>query len=109
MNKIIIGRLFESFTELERAIKTAKMALCNKDNPPRELMERIRSYEGILEKQRSLANALCSHVSDSNWDEVDRHVKIINALSSMIRDDAREVVSGMRPMFSPEEREAMFT
>ncbi len=109
MNKLIISRLFESFSELDRAIRTAKTALSRKKNPPKELLDRIDSYEQILNKQRALAGELCRYVTEGNWNEVARHVTLINSLSSMIRDDAREVVAGIQPVFSPEEREAIFS
>ena len=109
MDKLIVSRLLDSFSELEQAIHSAKAALAKKPDPSKNLLERISAYEGILEKQRMLASALCRHVSSGNWDEVSRHVRIINGLSSMIRDDAREVVSGIRPNLSREEREAMLS
>lgn len=97
VNKVIISRLFESFNELERAIVSAKQTLENKSEPPKDILARIASYEDILDKQRSLATALCGHSSLGNWDEVARHIKLINGLSAMIRDDAREILSGSRP------------
>ena len=94
MKQIIVQRLFQSFVELERAIKFAKMTLKKKQNVPAHLLKRIDEYETILEKQRTLATALCGHACLGNWDEVARHVRIINGLSGMIRDDAREVIAG---------------
>ena len=93
MNKLLINRLFESFNELERAIQTAKSTLEKKKEPPKDLLERIFNYEQILSKQRNLATSLCGHSALGNWDEVARHVRIINGLSAMIRDDAREILS----------------
>jgi hypothetical protein len=109
VNKLILGRLFESFTELERAIYSAKVTLAAKESQPTELLERIANYERILAKQKSLASALCTFISSGNWEEVDRHVKLINGLSSMIRDDAREIVAGFRPKLSHEEKELMLS
>ena len=103
MNKIIISRLFESFNELERAIVSARQTLEKKSEPPKEILARIANYEGILEKQRTLATALCGHSSLGNWDEVARHVKLINGLSAMIRDDAREILCGTKPVVAEEE------
>ena len=105
MKKIVIRRLFQSFVELERAIVSATATLAGKSNPPKELIERIRQYEEILDKQRTLATVLCGHAALGNWPEVQRHVKLINALSLMIRDDAREVLSGYHPQNPPEERQ----
>ena len=109
MKKIVIKRLFESFAELERAIKSAKKTLEKNVNAPPEILERIESYEEILEKQQNLATALCGHASLGNWDEVSRHVRLINGLSAMIRDDARDVISGMRMPLSANERELMLS
>ncbi|MFN8391073.1 MAG: hypothetical protein U0136_12355 [Bdellovibrionota bacterium] len=103
MNKIIISRLFESFNELERAIVSARQTLEQKSEPPQDLLARITTYEQILDKQRSLATALCGHSSLGNWDEVSRHIKLINGLSSMIRDDAREILAGTKPAVEAEE------
>lgn len=109
MKQTIIKRLFDSFAELERAICSARATLANKENPPKDLMEHIEQYEGILDKQRSLATALCGYASLGNWEEVARHVKLINGLSAMIRDDAREILAGFRPTLTSEEREMMLS
>ena len=110
VNKVIITRLFDSFHELERAILTAKATLETKDQPPADLLTRIDSYQQILEKQRTLATTLCGHVSLGNWDEVARHIKLINGLSSMIRDDAREILAAVNnPPASAESRELLLS
>lgn len=93
MSGNIIERLFASFTELEQAIDSAKDTLARKDNVPQQIFERLQSYDGILVKQRSLALALREHMNSGNWDEVSRHVSLINGLSAMIRDDARSILS----------------
>lgn len=93
MESSIIERLFSSFQDLEQAIGSAKRTLAKKDGVPAEVMRRIESYDEILAKQRSLAGALCDHISKQNWDEVTRHVGLINGLSAMIRDDARSILS----------------
>lgn len=96
MKNLAIKRIFDSFSELENALSTAKRALENCENPPHDLLERISAYERVLEKQRNLATSLCGHATFGDWDEVARHIRIINGLSVMIRDDAREVVSAMQ-------------
>ena len=107
MKKIVIKRLFQSFIELDRAIASAKATLANRKDAPQELLERIRSYEEILDKQRSLATSLCGHASLGNWEEVSRHVKLINGLSYMIRDDARDILAGAKAPRVTEERAMM--
>lgn len=107
MKHVIIDRLFESFRELERAIISAKKTLEKRENPPEELLSRMAHYEDILGKQKSLATSLCGHASLGNWEEVSRHVKLINGLSTMIRDDAREIVAGYRTRLNRDEREEL--
>lgn len=91
----IINRLFSSFTELETAINSAKETLAKRENVPADVVKRLDSYDGILLKQRKLANELCEHITAGNWDEVTRHVGLINGLSAMIRDDARAILSSL--------------
>jgi len=105
VKKVAIKKLFESFEELEKAITSARRTLAKKKSLDPELLCRIEVYENILRKQRMLAADLCGHVAVENWSEVSRHIQLINGLSSMIRDDAREVLTGLRPTLSTEEKE----
>ncbi len=91
----IINRLYRSFEELEVAISSAKKTLQAKSNVPESVIERINSYDGILDKQRKLAQKLCLFINEGDWDEVARHVGLINGLSAMIRDDARAILSSL--------------
>ena len=91
----IIERLFASFGELEKAIDSAKVTLAKKESIPAEIVERLHSYDGILVKQRALAVTLCEHINKGNWDEVTRHVGLINGLSALIRDDARAILGSL--------------
>ena len=95
MQSNIIERLFSSFEELETAISSAKKTLAKREVVPTEIMRRLNSYDGILLKQRVLAQKLCEHINSCNWDEVSRHVSLINGLSAMIRDDARAILSSL--------------
>ena len=95
MQSNIIDRLYASFQDLETAIESAKSTLAKKKNVPEEILERLNSYDGILAKQRGLASELCGHIEHGNWDEVSRHVSLINGLSAMIRDDARAILSAL--------------
>ena len=91
----IIDRLFNSFADLEKAIESAKATLAKKESIPAEIVERLNSYDGILSKQRGLAAKLCEHINSGNWDEVSRHVSLINGLSALIRDDARAILTSI--------------
>lgn len=104
----IIERLFASFGELEKAISSARATLSTKESVPEEIVKRLDSYDGILEKQRNLAQQLCEHINNGNWDEVSRHVGLINGLSAMIRDDARLILSSLSTNNSVDEDEMNF-
>ena len=91
----IIERLFTSLNHLDEAINKAKNHLKDKEIVPKELLDRINSYDEILLKQKSLANALSEHINNKNIDEINRHVLLINGLSEMIRDDARDILSSL--------------
>ncbi len=97
INPNIIQKLFQSFTDLEDAIGSAKVTLAKRGEIPTEIMERLDSYDGILVKQRTLAEELCTHINKGDWDEVSRHVGLINSLSAMIRDDAKAILSLIKP------------
>ena len=96
---------------MERAIESARTSLSAKQDVPSEIMERLASYDHILIKQRGLASALCEHIKFGNWDEVSRHVGLINGLSAMIRDDARSILSSLNDantQKAPESEEEIF-
>ncbi|RMG40312.1 MAG: hypothetical protein D6719_11340 [Candidatus Dadabacteria bacterium] len=103
MQDNIIRRLFSSFSDLERAINSARRSLEKKGAIPEEIVNRLKSYDTILAKQRKLATDLCVHISNGDWDEVSRHVSLINGLSAMIRDDARAILSALSLNSDPAE------
>ena len=90
----VIDKLLESFQKLEECISVTQTVLREKPGIPKEVVCRIEQYSEIVDKQRSLATALRTHLTNRDWKEVSRHVRLINALSSMIRDDAKEILSG---------------
>jgi hypothetical protein len=91
----IINKLFSSFSELEQAILQAKVTLSKKDSVPEFIVERLNSYDSILEKQRELASNLCFYIEQKNTPEIGRHVGLINQLSQMIRDDAKDILGAL--------------
>lgn len=104
MKNIIVNKLFDSFVQLERAITSAKSTLERKEDVPQEIVDRISYYEEILKKQRALAVSLCRHLARGNWDEVSRHMRLINGLSAMIRDDARDILAQRQLEPAPQAR-----
>lgn len=105
----IVERLFNSFTDLETAIESAKETLKKKESVPQEVIERLNSYDSILAKQRRLADEMCQFIEAGDWDEVSRHVSLINGLSAMIRDDARSILSGLQLNSDPVKEEEDIT
>jgi hypothetical protein len=89
----VIKRLLSSFVELESAIDSARSSLSSKGSVPPSIFERLDSYDTILSKQRELADNLSDKIEEGEWEEVARLVKLINGLSSMIRDDAHSILS----------------
>ncbi len=88
----VVKRLFRSLDDLEQSVIIAKKVLSSKDPIPLDILRRVSNYEEILVKQRILAKKLCSHIVGNDWDEVSRHVKLINGLSLMIHEDAKSLV-----------------
>ena len=94
MSEKLIDKLLESFDELDRCISVTKSVLEHKKGVPGEVIDRVNQYTEIVGKQRGLAVELRGFIANQNWDEVARHVKLINGLSTMIRDDAQAILSG---------------
>ena len=89
----VVKRLFESFDELERTVLVAKQALSLRSPSAVGVMARLSSYEEMITKQRRLAEALCNHIASGNWDEVSRHIKLINGFSALVSEDAIHAAS----------------
>lgn len=98
----LVDKLLESFNELDRCITHTRTALAEKNGVPEDILSRVEQYSSIVSKQRDLALGLREHLSLQNWDEVARHVRLINGLSGMIRDDAQAILGGARDSASPE-------
>ena len=94
MSAALVNKLLDSFNELERCINLTKEVLAAKKSVPAEVIERVNQYSSIVARQRELAHGLKVHIDEQNWEEVARHVKLINGLSSMIRDDAQAILLG---------------
>lgn len=106
MKSLVIDKLFDSLQDLDRAIGSARKTFERKDEPPKEVLNRLESYQSMLDKQRTLLIALCNFANAGNWTEVSRHIRLINGLSQMIRDDAQEMLCGLDkpiPTFAPRE------
>jgi len=94
MSDSLVEKLLGSFDELENCIEITRDVLGTKEGVPSDVIERIEQYSGIVEKQPGLAHELRALIDGEDWDEVGRRVKLINGLSSMIRDDAYAILEG---------------
>ncbi len=94
MSESLVDKLLKSFDDLDRCITVTRDVLTTKQGVPEDVVQRVNQYADIVRKQRDLALSLRSHLSTQNWEEVTRHVRLINGLSSMIRDDAQAILSG---------------
>jgi hypothetical protein len=92
MEVVVLDRLLESLNELENSITAAQRAVLKGGVRP-EIEARLRQYEAMLVRQRQLAISLDELISQNEWEAVNRSVRLINGISSMLRDDAREVVA----------------
>jgi len=92
MSNPLVDKLLSSFDELERSISVTKDNLSVKPGVPADVLERLNQYSDIVSKQRDLAQELRGHIEAARWEEVARAVKVINGLSSMIRDDAQQIL-----------------
>ena len=91
----IISKLNDSLDELETSVSRAKKALTIKQPIPLDVVKRISSYEDIISKQRILSQRLSGFIAQGEWDEVTRHVKLINGLSAMIHEDATALLKNL--------------
>ena len=93
MSDSLVEKLLGSFDELDKCIAVTKQVLSQKDGVPEDVVLRVNQYSDIVTKQRGLAHELREHLDNQNWDEVGRRVRLINGLSSMIRDDAQAILA----------------
>lgn len=96
-HKDILQKLFASFSELEKAISSARNSLSNRESVPNQIFERLNTYDSILEQQREMAFDLCRQLDLGRTDHIKSTVAKINGLSQLIRDDARETLSLLNP------------
>ena len=93
MSAELVDRLIKSFDDLENCIEVTKQVLRQKDGVPSDVISRVEQYTDVVAKQRGLASELQAYIDNQNWEEVARHVKLINGMSAMIRQDAQSILS----------------
>lgn len=101
-----IEQLFSSMNGLGAAIKSAREKLALRSGIVPGIVERLDSYDSILDKQRDLAVQLCRHLNSGDVAEVERLVALINGLSRFVSEDVRDVLSGLK-LKTPESSEEL--
>lgn len=102
----IVERLYRSFADLESAISGARETLRSKTDVPAHVFQRLDSYDEIIARQRGLARDLEQHIAAGDMLEISRHVMIINSLSGMIIDDAKQILASLSSL---SERDALLS
>jgi hypothetical protein len=100
----IVERLYRSFADLEAAISGARETLRLKTDVPADVFQRLDSYDEIIARQRGLARDLEQFIAAGDMLEISRHVMIINSLSGMIIDDAKQILASLSSL---SERDAL--
>lgn len=93
MSVTLVNKLLSSFDELDRCIHLTLEVFANNDNISPDIVNRVEQYSAIVTKQRLLAKELELHIERNEFADVSRVVKLINGLSSMIKDDAQAILA----------------
>lgn len=101
-SQTLVDKLLESFDQLDTCIAHTSTELSQKKDVPQDVLTRVEQYKEIVAKQRELAVGLRQYLASQNWDEVSRHVRLINALSGMIREDAQAILASANTGFTAE-------
>ncbi|MDR2338186.1 MAG: hypothetical protein LBE20_06025 [Deltaproteobacteria bacterium] len=89
----VIKKLNDSLDNLENSVQTAKGVICKQEVVPADILRRILNYEEVISKQRGLVNKLIIMLERGKSEEAIHLIKIINGLSSMIFEDANDLIN----------------
>lgn len=88
-----LRRLCRSINDLEKAVQTARITLSKKPACPRTTFDRLDVYLTIIEKQRDIIPDIVRLMQSDPKDELFMAIRRVNALSEMVRDDARDLLA----------------
>lgn len=89
-----VEQLFVSIEALRAAVVKARenLSLVAEDMVDKEsILNHFRDYEEILNKQENFAHELIAELKKNNLEGVHRYCRLINGMSVMIRDDAKDI------------------
>lgn len=95
MNYGFLVSLISSLRELENSIRNAYSIVASRHPVNRDTLDRLEHYRSVIIKQRSLALDVIEAVNQKRWNEVKRHLKLINAMSELLHHDARNLVDSL--------------
>ena len=91
----MVNKMYESAVEIERSMRLAKRAALRQDPVPLLVLKRIAEVEEILDTQKKLALKTADYLSNGQFDEVHRATRLISGFSTMIHDDARQILEAV--------------
>lgn len=91
-----IAKLEKSIAHLEVAVFAARERLAQKFGVKHPTVMRLNEYLPSIQEQRKYIEQLQEAIKIQNFDEVSRLVVLINSISYMIKDDARDVLLEMQ-------------
>ena len=94
INQLLIARekIASSLVDLENSVLSAHEQFSRKYGAIHEHTLRIETYFSAIEKQRELLLALDSHIRLKNFDKLYEVTAKINAMSELIKEDARSLL-----------------
>lgn len=85
-------QLAQAVFQLEDAIISAKNTIQSKSHYPPEAIERLDHYMEMVEQQKSAFPSIMKCLTERNFGELSIEIRRVNALSEMIKDDAKELL-----------------
>lgn len=94
IDQLVVARekIASSLMELEHSVLTAYDQFSRKYGVVHEHTLRIETYFSAIEKQRELLIELDCHIKMRNFDKLYEVTAKINAMSELIKDDARSLL-----------------
>lgn len=91
-----LQQLAKSLENLEHAIQSVYERFAAKEDISSDVLKRIDQYKDICAYQHVLCNDLKFDIEEENVEQVAQQVKVINGLSSLLVEDVKQLLEGMR-------------
>ena len=84
-----ISKLSQSIIILENSIEKAKEHYIQEYGEDHSIFQRLNQYESGINKQKEFIKELKEAIKNNNQEETERLYKLIDSISTMIKDDVR--------------------